>query len=358
MTVDAVNLEELEALARARLPEPAYHYFAGGAGDEITLRENRDAFARLSLVPRVLRGSQERSTAVSAAGLRLATPALVAPIAYQKVAHPDGELATARAAATTGVAMCLSSLSNSSLEDVVAAAGDDATLLFQLYPYRDRGMTDEIVRRAHGLGFRALVITVDVAVHGRRERELRHAFALPADCGLPCVPVPPDHVGPVSPRDVTSLMQPELGWRDIERFAGLSDLPVILKGVLSRDDARIAADVGAAGIVVSNHGGRQLDTAPATIDVVGEIADDVGDRIDVLVDGGVRRGTDVVKAVALGARAVLVGRPVLWALAAGGEAGVRHALELLRAEIAEAFALAGCGSPAEATPALVRRSGR
>jgi 4-hydroxymandelate oxidase len=254
--------------------------------------------------------------------------------------------------------MCLSSLSNHSLEDVAAAAGDDATLLFQLYPYRDRGMTDDVVRRAQAAGFRALVVTVDVAVHGRRERELRHAFALPDDCGLPCVPVPADHVGPVSPRDVSSFMQPDLNWRDIERFAGLTDLPVVLKGLLSREDARIAADAGAAGIVVSNHGGRQLDTAPATIDVVGEIADDVGDRIDVLLDGGVRRGIDVVKAVALGARAVLVGRPVLWGLAAAGEGGVRHALELLRAEIADAFALAGCGSPAEATAALVRRSGR
>jgi 4-hydroxymandelate oxidase len=356
--LDAVNLGELEELARERLSDPAYHYFAGGAGDEITLRENSAAFARLSIVPRVLRGVTHYGTAVSALGLELSVPVLIAPIAYQKVAHADGELATARAAAAAGVALCLSSLSNHGLEEVAAAAGDDATLLFQLYPYRDRGMTDHVVQRAQAAGFRALVVTVDVPVHGRRERELRHAFTLPDDCPLPCVPVPADHAGRVSPRDVTSFMQPDLSWRDIERFIGLTDLPVVLKGVLSGDDARIAADLGVAGIVVSNHGGRQLDTAPATIDVVGEIADAVGDSIDVMLDGGVRRGTDVVKAVALGARAVLLGRPVLWALAAGGEPGVRHALELLKAEIENAFALAGCRTPAEATAALVRRCAR
>ncbi|MGI8781236.1 MAG: alpha-hydroxy acid oxidase [Solirubrobacteraceae bacterium] len=358
MSTGAVNLGELEALSREELPRTTSPSFAGGAGDEVTLAENRDAFARLSLVPRVLRGPAARTTATTILGLELETPALVAPVAYQRAAHPDGELATARAAAAAGVAMCLSSLSTHGLEDVAAAAGPDAKLLFQLYPYRDRGMTDDVVRRAHAAGFRALVVTVDVAVHGLRERELRHAFALPHGCTLPCVPVPPDHTGPVRPHDVSSLMQPDLSWRDIERFMALTDLPVVLKGVLSVEDARIAADLGAAGVVVSNHGGRQLDTTPATIDVVGVIADAVGDRIDVLLDGGVRRGTDVVKALALGARAVLIGRPVLWALAATGQDGVRHALELLKAEIANALALAGCDSPAEATATLVRRTAR
>jgi len=355
--VTSVNLAELETAARDVLPAAAYHYFAGGAADEITLRENRAAFDRTALVPRVLRGAPGTTTTTTSVlgGIELATPALVAPVAYQRAAHPDGEMAMARGAASAGMAMCLSSLANVSLEHVAAAAGPGATLLFQLYPYRDRGMTEEVARRAEAAGFRALMITVDVAAHGPREREIRHAFALPEGAELPCVPVPASHVGPVTPHDVSSFMQPDLAWSDVERIMGTTFLPVVLKGVLSADDARLAAELGVAGIVVSNHGGRQLDTAPATLDVVAEIAAAAGDRLDVLLDGGVRRGTDVVKALALGARAVLVGRPMLWALAADGEAGVAAAAALLREEIEVAFALCGLRSPGEATAELVRR---
>jgi len=339
--VTSVNLAELETAARDVLPAAAYHYFAGGAADEITLRENRAAFDRTALVPRVLRGAPGTTTTSVLGGIELATPALVAPVAYQRAAHPDGEMAMARGAASAGMAMCLSSLANVSLEHVAAAAGPGATLLFQLYPYRDRGMTEEVARRAEAAGFRALMITVDVAAHGPREREIRHAFALPEGAELPCVPVPASHVGPVTPHDVSSLMQPDLAWSDVERIMGTTFLPVVLKGVLSADDARLAAELGVAGIVVSNHGGRQLDTAPATLDVVAEIAAAAGDRLDVLLDGGVRRGTDVVKALALGARAVLVGRPVLWGLAGSGRAGAAGVLGLLRDQLEECLALAG-----------------
>jgi 4-hydroxymandelate oxidase len=352
--VDVVNLAEYEEMAVEVLPEASYDYFAGGAADEITLADNRAAFERLRIVPRVLRAG-ERSAATTVLGVDVAFPALVAPVAYQQVAHPEGELAIARGAAAAGTAMCLSSLANNSLEDVAAAA-PDAPRFFQLYAYRDRAMTEEVVQRAQAAGYRALFLTVDVPVHGRREREQRGDFRLPDGALLPCVPVPADHAGPVSPHHVTSWMRPDLGWDDVERFVELSDIPVVLKGVLSAADAVLAADAGVAGVVVSNHGGRQLDTAVATIDVVAEIADAVGDRVEVLMDGGVRRGTDVLKALALGARAVMVGRPVVWSLAVGGAEGVRDCLELLGAETATALALAGCRTPSDAGPELVRRA--
>ena len=356
--LSAVNLAELEPLARERLDVAAYHYFAGGAADELTMRDNRAAFDRLVIVPRVLRGVSEGSTATTVLGAEVAHPVLVAPMAYQRAAHPDGELAIARAAAATGTGMCLSSLATSSIEDVAAAAGPGVPLFFQLYPYRDRGMTEEVIHRAREAGYRALMVTVDVPVHARRERQVRHSFVLPDDWALPCVPVPRDHEGPLTSEDVTSLMQPDLDWGDVERFMALAGLPVVLKGVLSPDDARIAAEVGAAGVVVSNHGGRQLDTTPATIDVLAEVVDAVQDRIEVLLDGGIRRGTDVVKALALGARAVLVGRPVVWGLAAGGEAGVRQALAMIADETRIALALCGCARPDDVTEALVRPARR
>ena len=354
---EPVNLDEFEAIAREKLPHASYEYFAGGAGDEVSLRENRLAFERIALIPRVLRGGRERSSATSVLGVPVNFPALVAPIAYQQVADPEGELATARAVAAAGTAMCLSSLSTKSLEDVAEASGPARPLFFQLYAYRDRGLTDEIVLRAQANGFKALVVTVDVAVHGRREREYRNEFVLPDDCELPCVPVPADHDGPLSPHEVTGLMQSDLNWDDIERFIALSDLPVVIKGVLSAKDASIAAGLGVAGLVVSNHGGRQLDTAVAPIDVVAEIADAVGDQLEVLLDGGVRRGSDVVKAIALGARAVLIARPIVWALTADGQRGVELALSLLEAEINDTLALCGCATLSEVTPELLRRSG-
>lgn len=346
-----LNLDAFEGLARERLPEAVYHYFAGGAADEVTLRDNRAAFDRIRLLPRVLRGG-ERRTATTVLGAELAFPALIAPIAYQKAVHPAGELATAAAAAMTGTGMCVSSLANHPLEEIAQEAGS-ASLFFQLYPYRDRGMTEEVVRQAKEAGYRALLITVDVPVHGRRERELRYPFSLPEDCPLPCVPLPDGEVGPITPRLVTSLMQEDLGWHDIERFRALTDLPVALKGVLSPEDARIAAGIGVNGVVVSNHGGRQLDTTPAAIDALPAVVDEAGGELEVLVDGGVRRGTDIVKALALGARAVLVGRPVVWALAAGGKQGVRMALDLLGAEVADALALCGCEDPRAPSAELI-----
>lgn len=355
-TLPAINLGELEALAAEVLDEAAFDYFAGGAADEITLSENARAYRRLRLIPRVLTAGDDPTTECEILGTSVTSPVGVAPFAYQQVAHPDGELATARACAEAGVLMCLSSLSTQPLEEVVEASGPERRIWFQLYPYEDRAMTTEVVERAADAGCRALVVTCDVAVHGRREREFRHEFALPEDCSLPCVPVPDDFEGPVSPTDVTSFMQEGLSWDDIRGFIEKTELPVVLKGILSPQDAQIAAECGAAGIIVSNHGGRQLDTAIPTIEILPEIVDAVGEKIEVLVDGGITRGTDVVKALALGASGAMLARPITWALALGGEEGVAEALEMITSETRDALALCGCPDPSAVNRELVRES--
>ena len=353
-TLDALNLGELQALAEDALDEAAFHYFAGGAADEVTLAGNSAAYRRLRLVPRVLAVGGEVDPKVSVLGTQLESPVGVAPFAYQKVANPEGELATARACAEAGVLMCLSSLSNYPLEEVAEASGPERRIWFQLYPYTDRGMTLEVVKRAEAAGCRALVVTCDVAVHGRRERELRHQFALPDDCSLPCVPVPDDFEGPVTPTDVTSFMQSGLTWEDIAEFVALTDLPVVLKGILAPEDARTAAELGVEGIIVSNHGGRQLDTAVPTIEILPEIVDAAGTDVEVMVDGGITRGTDVVKVLALGARLAMLARPITWSLALAGETGVRAALEMINSETRDAMALCGCADVSGISSDLVR----
>lgn len=350
----ALNLGELEDLAVEVLDEAAFHYFAGGAADEITVSENAAAYRRLRLVPRVLSAGPDPVTETEILGTTVSSPVGVAPFAYQRVAHPDGEVATARACADAGVLMCLSSLSTQPLEAVVEASGPERRIWFQLYPYSDRAMTADVVARATEAGCRALVVTCDVAVHGRREREFRHDFSLPADCELPCVPVPEDFEGPVTPTDVTSFMQENLSWDDIRAFMDMTDLPVVLKGILSPEDAKIAADLGVAAIIVSNHGGRQLDTAVPTIEILPEVIDAAGDGVEVLVDGGITRGTDVVKALALGAKGTMLARPITWALAIAGREGVAEALGMITSETADALALCGCSTPAQATRELIR----
>jgi len=352
--LSVLNLGELESKASEVLDEAAFDYFAGGAADEITVSGNATAYRRLRLVPRVLAAGPDPTIDTEILGTPLSSPLGVAPFAYQRVAHPEGEIATARACAEAGVLMCLSSLSTQPLERVVEASGPDRRIWFQLYPYRDREMTAEVVARASDAGCRALVVTCDVAVHGRRERELRHEFSLPADCDLPCVPVPEDFEGPVTPTDVTSFMQEGLSWDDIGDFIAMTDLPVVLKGILAPEDARTAVEVGAAAVIVSNHGGRQLDTAIPTIEILPEVVDAVDGRAEVLVDGGITRGTDVVKALALGAKGAMLARPITWALALGGSEGVVEALEMINSETATALALCGCTNPSDVSRDLVR----
>jgi 4-hydroxymandelate oxidase len=353
-----VNLFDLEREALARLPVPARDYYCGGATDEITLRDNRAAYDRIALHYRVLRDVSRRDASTTVLGADVSLPVLIAPTAFHQMAHADGELATARAAHAARTLMILSTLSTCEMEDVAAAA--QGAWWFQLYVYRDRGVTRELMQRAVSAGCKAIVLTVDAPVGGLRERDVHNRFALPPGlkmCNLRGAGREhtglEEDMGGVSGY-FTRLLDPTLSWRDLAALAAESPVPVIVKGIVRADDAVRARDNGAAGIVVSNHGGRQLDTAPAPIEVLERIATAVDHRLEVYVDGGVRRGTDVLKALALGARAVLIGRPVLWGLACAGEAGVTHALEILRRELDVAMALTGCRTLAEIDVDLIR----
>jgi 4-hydroxymandelate oxidase len=342
-----LNLLEYEARAKARLDANAFDYYASGAHDELTLRDNQAAYERLRLAYRVLVDVSSRDMTTSVLGTELSLPVLIAPTAFHRMAHPEGELATARAAASAGTIMILSSLSNTAVEEVVAAAA--GPVWFQLYVYRDREATAALVRRVEAAGCEALVLTVDAPRLGQRERDVRNRFHLPE--GLSVENMLPAGYGAVERPEAdsglaayfASLIDPALSWDDIAWLRELSELPLVIKGVVRPDDALRAADAGAAAIVVSNHGGRQLDGSIATIDALEPITKVINGSIEVLLDGGIRRGTDIVKALALGARAVCIGRPVLWGLAAEGQPGVEHVLGILRDELDLAMAL--CGAP-------------
>ncbi len=355
-----VTLADHARHAQSVLDNNAWAYFSGGAGDEITLRANRDAWDTLQLHPRVLRplaGGHTRSTLL---GQALAHPILLAPVAYQRMAHPEGERASAHAAAALGAGMVLSTQASVLLEEVAAIVLPEpgrGPLWFQLYWQHDRGFTTELVQRAERAGYEALVLTVDAPTQGARDRERRAGFRLPA--GVSAVnlaglaPTPGGPLGPGESALFDRLLCHAPTWNDIAWLQGITRLPIVLKGVLHADDAREAARRGMAAVVVSNHGGRTLDTSPATASVLPRIADAVGDTLPLLVDGGIRRGTDVLKAIALGASAVLVGRPCIYGLANAGAMGVAHVLRLLRDELEIAMALCGCATLAQADRALV-----
>jgi 4-hydroxymandelate oxidase len=342
--MEVLSLAELANAARERLDPVRYDYFAGGADDELTLRANEDVFARLRLLPRVFRGSGTRTLATTLAGTSASSPVLVAPTAFHRLAHPDGEVATARAAAATGTIMITGMASTVAVEEVSATG---AALWFQLYPQPDRVFTAAVVKRAEAAGCRALVVTADSPVFGRHSRDLRNGFTdLPP--GFVCENMR-DATGSV--RDIE--FSAGLGWADLDWLRSVTDLPVVVKGVLHPGDARLAVEHGVAAIIVSNHGGRQLDTAVTALEALPAIADAVGGRVPLVLDGGVRRGTDVVKACALGAAAVAVGRPVVWGLALDGAAGVEWVLSTLRDELDRALALCGADSVGALTPDLV-----
>jgi len=347
--VEPLNVWDYEALAAERLDPGAFGYYAGGAGDELTLRDNVEAFRRWRLRPRVLVDVAEPSTATTVLGQELSMPLIVAPVAFQRVAHPDGEVGMARAAQAAGTAMCLSTLSTTGPAEV---AETGVVRFFQLYVFRDEGVTRHLVDQARAGGFAALVLTVDTPIVGRRERDFRTGFTIPPDVTVAAL-----GRGDVTPVEAFAQMSASVSWHDIERLSSMADLPVVVKGVLTAEDAALACEHGAAGIVVSNHGGRQLDGVAATIDALPEVVEAVDGRVEVLVDGGVRRGTDVVRALALGAKAVLAGRAPLWGLAVDGEAGARRVLELLRDEVRLALQLVGCCTPADVTRTHVERAG-
>lgn len=343
-------LADYERLARERMTPEAWAYVEGGSADELTVQENRTAFDRLQLRGRVLGDfAGGGHTRVTLLGRTLEHPILLAPVALHKLANPHGELATVLGAAATGTTMIVSTQASVALEEIAQGA-EGAPLWFQLYIQPDRAFTESLVRRAETAGYEALVVTVDAPVNGVRNREQRAQFRMPP--GVEMVNLR----GGSSPATAAGLCGGLLAtaptWADIAWLRSLTKLPVILKGIMDPDDARRAIDCGVAGVIVSNHGGRTLDTLPATISVLPRIVSAVGGRVPLLLDGGIRRGTGVLKALALGATAVLVGRPQIHGLAAAGAPGVAHVIRILRAELEVAMALTGCATPAQVSKSV------
>jgi L-lactate dehydrogenase (cytochrome) len=371
-------VDDLRLAARRRLPAAVFDYIDGGAEGEITLRRNVDAFASTTFVPRVLRDVSNIDASTTLLGRPLPLPLVLAPTGFSRIAHPEGELAVARAAARAGIPYTLSTLSTTSIEDVAAAGG---RRWFQVYVWRDRGLVEEMMARAREAGYEAIVLTVDTAVLGTRERDVRRGLTLPPAIGLDTLVdgvrhprwtwgllrSDPIRFANVTGRDVgdgstpvgladyvNSQFDPALSWRDLDWLRAAWDGPIVLKGIQSVADAKIAAMEGVDVVAVSNHGGRQLDRSPAVLDLVADVRDAVGDGVELLCDGGVRRGSDIVAAVALGATACMVGRAYLYGLAAGGEAGVDHVLDLFDRDVRRTLALLGCRSAAELSREDVR----
>ncbi len=343
---EPINVADYFERAAATVEPKVWCYFEGGAGDEITMRANVGAYRRWQLRPRVLVDVAGASAAATVLGTPISMPLLVAPFAMQRLLHPDGEVATARAAAAAGTVICVSTIT-SSAHDEIAEAGGSAPRWLQLYVLRDRQRTLDHIAEARECGYSAIALTVDVPVLGRRERDLRLGFDIPPNLPLPYVKGKDPNVAMTFAQQFQ--MSPSVTWRDLEWIASESGMPVILKGILTREDAALAVEHGVDAIIVSNHGGRQLDGVAASLDALPEVVEAVGGACEVYVDGGIRRGTDVLKALALGARAALTGRAIASGLAVGGEAGVLDVLTMLRDEIELGLALLGCTSTDEVT---------
>lgn len=332
-----LSLDDFEIRARECVPLPVFEFIASGAADEITLRWNREAYDRIALRPRVLRDVSTVDTTIELFGRTLAFPILLAPTSYHRALHPDGEIATATGASAAGATWVVSTATTTPIEDIARAS--TAPLWLQLYVQPDKSITRDFVQLAEDAGYQALCVTVDTPVQGVRNRQTRAGFSLPDGVATPYMtqlaagrPIADNRRGVV------------VTWKDVEWLRSVARIPVLLKGVLDADDAEHAVAVGMSGIMVSNHGARNLDTAPATLDALREIVPRVDGRIPVLVDGGIRRGTDVVKAIALGARAVLIGRPYCYGLALAGAAGVQRIVEILRGELEMTMQLMGRAS--------------
>ena len=378
---EAAAVADLRRMAKKRLPGGVFDYIDGGAEDEITLGRNVEAYRRLEFRPRVLRGVAEADPSTTLLGRPVAFPYVTAPIGFARIADPDGELAVVRAAGRAGVPFTLSTMGTRSIEECAAVAGDGARLWFQVYVWHDRDHIRNLVGRAAACGYEAIVLTVDTAVLGRRERDVRRGFTLPPEIGpgtfldgmrhpgwtlrlLRSEPIQFSSAigsGAGDGADAVSLAEysaaqfdPGLSWRDVEWLQSVWDGPIVLKGIQTVADARMAADAGVAAVAVSNHGGRQLDTAPVPLELLPEVVEAVGHRIEVICDGGVRRGSDIVKACALGATAVMAGRAHMYGLGAAGERGVDHVLELMRSGMERTMALVGSATIADLDPSLVR----
>jgi L-lactate dehydrogenase (cytochrome) len=374
----AAGIDDLRRLARRRLPRGVFDYIDGGADGELSLRRNVEAFGRLEFRPRVLRDVSEVDTSTTLLGRPLPLPLVLAPTGFTRIAGPEGEVAVARAAARAGLPYTLSTLATRSIEEVGAAS--NGAKWFQVYVWRDRGLVREMLERAAAAGYETIVITVDVAMLGRRERDVRHGFLLPPEIGPGTLIDGALHPGwtwrfvraePITFANVTqsagaatteavkladyitSQFDPGLQWDDLDWFRAIWKGPIVLKGIQTVDDAVLAARAGVEAIALSNHGGRQLDGAPPPIELVAPVADAVGDAVELICDGGIRRGSDIVKAVALGARACMIGRPYLYGYGAAGERGVDHALGYLAADVRRTMALTGCHNLDALGPALV-----
>jgi len=375
----AVNVADLRAIARRRLPRGVFDYIDGGAEDERALADSVAAFARTKFQPRVLCDMGKVDPQTTLLGRPLPIPLVLAPTGFTRIADPEGELAVARAAAAAGLPYTLSTMSTRSIEEVAAVS--EGSKWFQVYVWRDRGLVKELIDRARQSGYEALVLTVDTAVLGRRERDARRGFELPPQIGPKTlidgavhprwtwkfVRSEPIRFANIIGRDddgrtavnlaaqVGSQFDPSLSWRDVDWMRSVWSGPLVLKGIQTVADARLAADAGVEAIALSNHGGRQLDSAPTPLDLVAPVADAVGDRVEIICDGGVRRGSDIVKAVALGARACMAGRAYLYGLGAAGERGVAHVLKLLDADVRRTMTLIGTPTVADITRDHVAR---
>lgn len=350
--MEITNVEEYEPLARQRLPKMVFDYYASGAEDQWTLKENRNSFSRILFRPRILIDVSTIDLSTTVLGYKISMPIMVAPTAMQKMAHPDGEYATARAAAAANTAMILSSWSTSSVEEV--ASTGPGLRFFQLYVYKDRHVVAQLVRRAERAGFKAIALTVDTPRLGRREADIKNRFTLPPHLtlknfeGLDLGKMDKSNDSGLASY-VAGQIDRTLEWKDVKWLQTITKLPILVKGVMTAEDARLSVQHGAAGIIVSNHGARQLDYVSSTIDALEEVVKAAQGRIPVFLDGGVRRGTDVFKALALGAAGIFIGRPVVFSLAVNGEAGVRNVLQMIRDEFELTMALAGCRSLKEIT---------
>jgi 4-hydroxymandelate oxidase len=349
------SLDDAERRAEEVVSADAWAYISGGAGDERTLHWNREAFSHLRLRPRVLVDVSSVTTETTVLGTPVSMPVLVAPMAFQAIAHEEGELAMARGAAEAQTLMCLSTVATSTPADVAAAA-PGAPRWLQIYVFRDREVSDDVIAQALEAGFSALVLTADLPVYGIRHREARLGFAPPEE-NVPAIAAARAlRAGiPADEHHALGLLESGLQWDYVAELRERWKVPVVVKGLVTAEDATLACEYGASAVVVSNHGGRQLDGAVASLEALPEVVDAVGNRAEVYLDGGIRRGSDVAMALALGARAVLVGRPALYGLAFGGAKGVQQVLEILRDEVENALALLGCRSPEEVTRAHVMR---
>ena len=379
----AANVEDLRKLAKRRLPVGVFDYIDGGAEDEITLRRNVEAYRKVSFKPRVLRDMANIDTSTSLFGRKLAFPLVLAPTGFTRIAHSEGELAVVKAATRAGIPFTLSTMATRSIEECASVAEKATRLWFQIYTWKDRSVVKNLVERADAAGFEAVCLTVDTAVLGRRERDVRRGFTLPPEVGLGTIvdgvknpgwtwdfltsdPIRFANVEGLSSIDgstavdlaehMKSQFDPGLSWKDVEWLRSIWKGPILIKGIQTVEDALIAVDSGVEAIAISNHGGRQLDEAPTPFDLLPEVAEAVQDRLEIICDGGARRGSDIVKAISLGAAAVMAGRPYLYALAACGERGVDHVLGLLHEGVERTMALTGAASVDDLTKELISRT--